>query len=65
MKTKPFWRSKTLVFNAVIALLAAVEANANLIQPYLPGNVYGWGLMLVICGNAALRVITSQGVSLK
>jgi hypothetical protein len=61
---KPWWQSKTLWFNAILAGLAALEANAGLIQPYLPGNVYGWGMMLLTCGNAVLRLVTSQGVSL-
>lgn len=63
--TKPWWQSKTLWFNAIVAGLAAVEANAHLVQPYLPGNVYGWGMMLLTCGNAVLRLVTAQGVSLK
>lgn len=63
--TKPWWQSKTLWFNVVVAGLAAVEANAHLVQPYLPGNVYGWGMMLLTCGNAVLRLVTAQGVSLK
>lgn len=63
--TKPWWHSKTLWFNAIVAGLAALEVNAHLIQPYVPGNVYGWGMMLLTCGNAVLRLITAQGVSLK
>lgn len=63
--TKPWWQSKTLWFNAIVASLAALEANAHLVQPYLPGNVYGWGLMLLTCGNTVLRLVTAQGVSLK
>lgn len=63
--TKPWWTSKTLRFNALCAVLAAVEVNAHLIQPYVPGNIYGWGMFLVIGGNTFLRSITTQGVSLK
>lgn len=63
--TKPWWHSKTLWFNAAVAALAAIEANARLIQPYVPGNVYGWGLLVLTVGNTVLRIITTQGVSLK
>lgn len=63
--TKPWWQSKTLWFNAIVAGLVALEANASLIQPYVPGNVYGWGMMILTCGNAVLRLVTAQGVSLK
>lgn len=63
MNTKPWWQSKTLWFNAIAAGLATLEASAELFQPYLPGNVYGYGLMLLTVGNAALRIVTTQGLS--
>ena len=62
---KPWWKSRTLWFNALVAALAALEANARLIQPYVPGNVYGWGVLILSVGNALLRFATSQKVSLK
>ena len=62
---KAWWKSKTLWFNALVAALAAAEASFSLIQPYVPGNIYGWGLLLLTCGNALLRILTTQGVALK
>lgn len=62
---KPWWKSKVLWFNAVVSALAALEASANLIQPYVPGNIYAWGLLLLVVGNAVLRVITVEGLKLK
>lgn len=62
---KPWWKSKVLWFNAVVSALAALEAGANLIQPYVPGNIYAWGLLLLIVGNAVLRVVTVEGLNLK
>ena len=62
-ETKSWWKSKTLWFNAGIGGLAALEASANMIQPYLPGNVYGYGLLLLTVGNAVLRIVTTQGLS--
>ena len=62
-ETKPWWKSKTLWFNAIVGALAALEASANMIQPYLPSNVYGYGLMLLIAGNAVLRIVTTQGLT--
>ncbi len=61
---KPWYLSKTLWFNAVVASLATLEASAHLVQPYLAGNVYGFGLVLLTTGNAMLRVITTQGLKL-
>ena len=62
---KPWYKSKTLLFNALVAALAALEASAHLIQPYVSGNIYAYGMLLLTTGNAALRIITSQGISLK
>lgn len=62
---KPWYKSKTLWFNAAVAGLATLEASAGLIQPYISGNIYGYGLMVLTVGNAMLRIITSQGVSIK
>lgn len=63
--TKPWWQSKTLWFNVLVAALAALEANGGLLQPYLPGNAYGWGMVVLSVGNAALRLITASAVTLK
>ena len=60
--TKPWWKSRTLWFNALVAALAALEMSANLIQPFVPGNVYGYGLCLLTMGNAVLRIVTTQGL---
>lgn len=62
---KRWCKSKTLWFNAIIAGLTALEASIHLIQPYVSGNVYGWVVLLLTVGNAMLRIITSQGISLK
>lgn len=59
---KPWWKSRTLRFNAAAAVLFAIEAKASLIQSYVPGSVYAWGVMILTAGNAALRVITTVGV---
>lgn len=65
LQAKPWWQSKIIWFNAGVAGLAALEANVGLVQPYVPGNIYGWGVMLLTCGNAILRFVTTQGLRLK
>jgi hypothetical protein len=59
---KPWYKSRTLWFNALVAVLAALELSANLIQPYVPGNIYGYGMVVLTVGNAFLRFLTSQGI---
>ena len=62
---KPWWQSKILWFNGCVAGLAALETTAHLIQPYVPGNVYGYGLMALTAGNAMLRIFSNQALSFK
>jgi hypothetical protein len=62
---KPWWRSRTIWFNAIVGGLATLEASAHLVAAFVPGNIYGWGLLLLSVGNAMLRIITTQGVALK
>ena len=60
---KPWYRSKTLWFNTIVAMLITLEASAHLIQPYVPGNVYAYGMLILTIGNAALRIVTTQGLT--
>ena len=60
---KPWWQSKTLWVNAVIAALAALEAGTGLLQPFLPVNFYAAVAVGLPVVNSVLRVITTQGLS--
>lgn len=60
---KPWYTSKTLWLNVLVALLTVAESELRVIQPLLPVNFYAlvaFGLPLL---NAALRVITTQGLA--
>lgn len=57
---KPWWKSKTLWFNTLIALMAAVEASTMLLQPHLPFNFYFALTVLMPAVNVALRFISTQ-----
>jgi len=60
---KPWYQSKTIIINVLVAALVALEAGTGLLQPYLPGNFYAIiavGLPMV---NAILRVITTTTVT--
>lgn len=59
---KPWYKSKVIWFNLIVAMLAALEASASMIQPYIQGNVYGYGMLLLTIGNAGLRIITTQAI---
>lgn len=62
---KPWWQSRTLIFNALCAALATAEASFNMLQPLLPVNVFAILAFALPVGNAALRLITTTGVSAK
>lgn len=64
-QTKPWWDSKTLWFNIFMVALEGVELQFSLIQPYVPGNVYAWGLLITTVGNKILRVISAARLTLK
>lgn len=62
---KPWWKSRTLWVNTAAAALVALEANTGLLQPLLPVNLYTAIAIALPVVNAALRIVTSQGVSLR
>ena len=62
---KHWLRSKTLRFNLVIALLAAVEANFRLLESVMPVNVYPVLLFSITLVNVVLRFVTTAGVTLR
>jgi len=59
---KPWWKSKTLWVNIIVAVLASLEATTGLLQPYLPEHWYvvvAVGLPVI---NVVLRIVTTQGL---
>jgi hypothetical protein len=59
---KPWYKSKTLWVNILVAVLATLEASTGLLQPYLPNHWYvavAVGLPVI---NVVLRIITTQGI---
>ena len=60
---KPWYTSKTIIVNAIVAAMVALEAGTGLLQPHLPGNFYtiiAVGLPVV---NAILRVVTTTALT--
>lgn len=62
---KSWWKSKTIVINAIAAGLVTLEAGTGLLQPYLPGNFYAIVAVGLPVLNAILRVLTTTGVTAK
>ena len=49
--------SRTMMFNIFIAVMGVGEAAFGFLQPYVAGNVYGWGMAILTVGNAIIRVV--------
>lgn len=64
-RAKPWYRSKTLWFNAACAAVAAAEASLGLLKDTLPIDGYALLSFVLVVGNAALRASTRQGLSLR
>ncbi|SDI52894.1 hypothetical protein [Propionivibrio dicarboxylicus] len=65
MDNKPWYQSKTVLFNIAVAALVALESVTGLLQPFLPVNFYAAVSVLLPVVNAVLRVISSQALTLK
>lgn len=62
--TKWLGYSRTVWLNVAAAVLVFLEANTELLQPLLPVNFYAALAVLLPAANIALRVLTTQPLSL-
>ena len=64
--SKPWWRSRTVWFNAgtaALLLLDAVAASLGMLQPLVPAGAWPWVAAVVTVVNLWLRAITSGGIT--
>jgi len=60
---KKHWlRSKTLVFNVLIAVFAVLSTHSELLQSYLSDGGYMGLLILIAAVNSYLRTTTTVGL---
>ena len=59
---KKWSESRTIVFNVIVASLAALELNLGLLKGVLEPQHYLMALVAINGINAGLRVITSQPI---
>jgi anti-sigma-K factor RskA len=62
---KPFWKSKTIIFNAIVAVVAGAVEFLPALQANVDPQVYAYLFFTVSVINVALRKVTTQGISLK
>ena len=60
---KPWYQSKTIIVNALVAALVTLEAGTGLLQPHLPGNFYAIIAVGLPVVNAILRVVTTTALT--
>lgn len=61
--TKPWYYSKTIIFNIVAAMFIAAEASLGSLASVFSTEVYGFLALALAVINAALRVISSTKVT--
>lgn len=60
---KKWYQSKTVWFNILIAMGAAVEASLNIVEGYFDPKIY-FGLVVLIAGvNVVLRCISTTAIT--
>jgi len=59
---KPWWKSKTLWLNTILAATTIAEANLGLLQSQFGLSTYLVLLSFAAALNAALRFVTSQPI---
>jgi len=62
---KAWWRSRVLLLNAAVLMLAAAESQVSVLQPLLPVNVYALIAFVLPVLNAGLRFATSTSIQLQ
>lgn len=61
--TKPWWKSKVVLFNILVAMGTAAEASLHIIADNFSPNTY-FGLIMVVAGvNVVLRFISTSGLT--
>jgi hypothetical protein len=59
---KKWWKSKTIIFNMVMAGLVTLEATMHQLSTLVPANWYAIISIVLPVGNAMLRIITTTGI---
>lgn len=62
---KPWWKSKTMLFNMAAGALIALEMNMPMLQDFIEAETYAYALVAVNIVNVVLRAITKAPVTLK
>ena len=62
---KPWWKSKTMLFNMAAAALIALEMNLPSLQGMIDPPTYAYMLMGVNVVNVVLRFVTKAPVTMR
>ena len=62
---KKWYFSKTILFNAFVAGLIALEATTNIFKPYVSDLFYVVLAVVLPVVNAMLRIVTTQAIELQ
>jgi hypothetical protein len=59
---KPWYTSKTIWVNIMVAVLASLEATTGILKPYLPDYWYVFLAVGLPVINIVLRIVTTQPI---
>lgn len=59
---KPWYTSKTLWFNSVLAFVTVIEANLGILRETMGPHAYLGLVGVIAASNAALRFVTSKKI---
>lgn len=59
---KKWYKSRTLIFNAIMAGLVALEASLHQLSAVMPANWLAILAVILPVGNAMLRIISTTGI---
>ena len=62
---KPWYRSRTIWFNAICTALGAAELSLGLLQAMLPVDAYAVLSFVLVVGNTVLRSLTAAPLAMR
>lgn len=63
-QAKPWWKSKTILVNLAVGLLAAAETVTDALGDAVPAEAMGSVLVALSVANIVLRAVTGQPVNI-
>lgn len=64
-QSKPWYKSKTIIFNVIMAVAGALSESSEAVKQAFPGGMTDRIMAITFVGNIILRAITTGGITKK